>query len=762
MPGPHRVRRHAPNGRGGPARDAGRVTSPLVPSRPPVPRPRADDPIEQIVRGEHAEPHAVLGAHPSGTGWVVRVWRPGAERVTVLPADAAPVPAAQVHPAGVFAAELPASDQAPEYRVEVAYPGDSTFVLDDPYRFLPTLGDLDLHLIGEGSHRRLWEVLGAHVRVHQGVEGTSFTVWAPSARFVRVVGDFNGWDGRLGPMRIMGSSGVWELFVPGVGPGDHYKFELLSGDRHLLLKADPMARAAEEPPGTASVVARSSYRWSDDAWVAERERTDQLHRPLSIYEVHLGSWRRDAEGRSLGYREIGELLGDYVADLGFTHVELLPVMEHPYGPSWGYQVTGYYAPTARQGSPDDLRAMIDALHQRGIGVIVDWVPAHFPRDDWALARFDGSALYEHLDPRQGEHPDWGTLVFNYGRNEVRNFLVANALYWIDEFHVDGLRVDAVASMVYLDYSREEGEWVPNRYGGNENLEAVGFIHELNTVVHAEHPGVLTIAEESTAWPAVSRPVHLGGLGFTHKWNMGWMNDTLAYFNKEPIHRKYHHHQLTFGLLYAFTENFVLPLSHDEVVHGKGSLLSKMPGDRWQQIANLKALLAWTWAHPGKQLLFMGGEVGQEWEWAHDGSVEWHLLQYRDHQGVQDLVRALNRILRDEPALYQHDFDWSGFRWIDANDSDGSVYSFLRFSTGEERALACLANLTPVPRPAYRVGLPKAGRWEVVLDTDSSYFAGSDYAKVAGYDTEPVPWHGLDQSIEAALPPLAVVWLRWVG
>jgi 1,4-alpha-glucan branching enzyme len=563
-------------------------------------------------------------------------------------------------------------------------------------------------------------------------------------------------------MRAMGSSGVWELFVPGVGPGALYKYELVSADGHLLVKADPLARRAELPPGTASMVDVSHYEWGDDEWLAQRRRSDQLNRPMAVYEVHLGSWRRHEDGTPLSYRELGDELGDYVADLGFTHVELLPVAEHPFGGSWGYQVSSYYAPTGRYGEPDDLRYFVDALHQRGIGVIVDWVPAHFPRDDWALARFDGSALYEHLDPRQGEHPDWGTLVFNFGRNEVRNFLVANALYWIEEFHIDGLRVDAVASMVYLDYSREEGQWVPNQYGGNENLEAVSFLREMNTVVHAEHPGVLTVAEESTAWPAVSRPVHLGGLGFTHKWNMGWMNDTLSYFHKEPIHRRFHHHQLTFGLLYAFTENFVLPLSHDEVVHGKGSLLQKMPGDRWQQIANMRALFAWMWAHPGKQLVFMGGELGQEWEWYHEAAIQWEALEWRDHQGLQDLVRSLNRFYRDEPALWERDFDWTGFRWIDANDADDSVYTFVRLSADEGRILACLANLTPVPRDGYRVGLPREGRWEVVLDTDSGYYAGTDWAGVGEYVTEPVPWHGFEQSIPARLPPLAVVYLRWVA
>jgi 1,4-alpha-glucan branching enzyme len=597
--------------------------------------------------------------------------------------------------------------------------------------------------------------------VHEGTAGTAFAVWAPSARSVRVVGDFNLWDGRVCPMRSLGSSGVWELFVPGVAPGDKYKFEVAGADGRLRLKADPMARGTEVPPGTASVVvAEDSYEWGDRAWLERRATTDPVNQRMSAYEVHLGSWRRvPGEGdRPLTYLELAEQLPDYVADLGFTHVELMPVAEHPFGGSWGYQVTSYYAPTARYGSPDEFRALVDALHAKGIGVIVDWVPAHFPKDDWALARFDGTALYEHADPRQGEHPDWGTLVFNFGRHEVRNFLLASALYWLDEFHIDGLRVDAVASMLYLDYSRKEGEWVPNEFGGRENLEAIHFLQEVNTVLFGRCPGIDTIAEESTAFPAVSRPVHLGGLGFGHKWNMGWMHDTLAYLAHDPVHRRYHHHDLTFGMMYAFTENFVLPLSHDEVVHGKGSLLGKMPGDRWQRFANLRSLYAWMWAHPGKQLLFMGGELAQEREWSEERSLDWHLLDDDLHRGVQRLLRDLNGVEAREPALWTADFTPDGFHWIDANDSDQSVYSFLRFDPrGTGRPVACVANLTPVPRHGYRLGLPSAGKWEVLLNSDAQDYGGSGVGNTELW-TDDVVWHGHPQSVLMTLPPLGIVYL----
>ena len=720
--------------------------------------------LERLVAGEHHDPHSLLGAHPvrGGDGRdrvVVRGWRPDAIGMVILAGEQR-VQMLRIHPAGVFAGVLEGPG-IPDYRLETTYPDGVVVAIDDPYRYWPTLGQLDLHLLAEGRHEGLWRHLGAQVRVHQGASGTSFAVWAPGARAVRVVGDFNSWDGRLHPMRVLGSSGVWEIFLPGVGPGAHYKFEVVSQQGYLSLRADPFAFATEVPPATASVVTQSRYHWQDAGWFADKETTDLLHAPVSVYECHLGSWRltQDAGGRwrPLTYREAAEALPGYLSDLGFTHVEFLPVAEYPFSGSWGYQVTGFYASTARYGTPDDFRYLVDRLHQAGIGFLVDWVVGHFPKDDWALARFDGTALYEHADPRLGEHPDWGTLVFNYGRHEVRNFLIANALFWIEEFHIDGLRVDAVASMLYLDYSRQEGEWVTNRFGGRENLEAIDFIKELNEVVYRHHPSIMLVAEESTSWPAVSRPTYLGGLGFGFKWNMGWMHDTLVYFSKDPVHRRYHHHELTFALLYAFSENFILPLSHDEVSHGKGSLLGKMPGDRWQQFANLRALLAWMWAHPGRPLLFMGGEIAQNGEWRHDGSIDWHLLDYPEHAGVQALVRELNTVYRNEPALWEQDFDWPGFRWIDPNDSEHSVLSFLRFPITGGRTTACIANLTPVPRHDYRIGLPEPGRWVEILNSDSATFGGSDI--LAGAVTaEAVGWNDLGYSATLTLPPLGVLWL----
>jgi len=708
--------------------------------------------IDQLIRGEHGDPHRLLGRH----GLEVRAYRPEASAMRVVEANGKKIDMRRLHPAGVFTAETTTDEP---YRLEVDYPDGNTITVEDPYRFWPTLGELDQYLLGEGRHHRLWEVLGAHCRVHQDAYGTAFAVWAPNARAVRVVGDFNLWDGRVHPMRSMGSSGVWELFLPDVGPGCRYKFEVLTQQGHLLLKADPLAQQAELPPGTASVVtAPDRHQWGDGAWLAERDRQDFHRRPLSVYELHLGSWRRRTEegGRPLTYDELAEELPAYAAEMGFTHVELMPVAEHPFGGSWGYQVSSYFAPTSRYGTPDGFRRLVDALHRRGIGVIVDWVPAHFPRDEWALARFDGTALYEHDDPRKGAHPDWGTLVFNFGRNEVRNFLISNALYWIEAFHIDGLRVDAVASMLYLDYSRKEGEWIPNEYGGRENIEAIEFLRELNDVVGSEHPGVMTIAEESTAWPGVSQPTGGGGLGFRFKWNMGWMHDTLEYFEKDAIYRRYHHDRLTFGLLYAFSEHFVLPFSHDEVVHGKGAMLTKMPGDDWQRFANLRALYGWMWAHPGKQLLFMGGEIGQWSEWSHDRSLDWHLLEWGSHRGVQELIRSLNLIYRDTPALWAEDFNPEGFRWIDASDSDSNVLSFLRF--GDGKVMACVANLSPVVRHGYRIGLPEGGSWREVLNTDATIFGGSGVGNGGAVWASDHPWHGLAFSAEMTLPPLGVLWL----
>jgi 1,4-alpha-glucan branching enzyme len=707
-----------------------------------------------------ADPHALLGAHPAAEGVVIRVYRPEAARVRALLDDGQAVELEEGSEPGLFEGLAAGAALPVRYQVEVHYPDGGVFTLRDPYAFLPTLGDLDLHLAAEGRHEELYRRLGAHPGEVDGVPGTAFAVWAPNAASVGVVGDFNGWDGRLHPMRSLGSTGIWELFVPDVDPGARYKYEIRARDGTLRLKADPLAFAMEEPPATASVVFASDHRWSDGDW-AERRRSAEPHGgPVSIYEVHLGSWRLNPlEGnRPLRYDELADELSAYALDLGFTHVELLPVMEHPFVGSWGYQVSGYYAPTARFGDPDDFRAFVDTFHRRGLGVILDWVPAHFPRDDFALARFDGTALYEHEDPRRGAHPDWGTLVFNYGRAEVRNFLLANALFWLEEYHADGLRVDAVASMLYLDYSRKAGEWIPNEFGGNEDLDAIAFLKQLNEVVHARAPGVVVAAEESTAWPAVSRPTYVGGLGFGFKWNMGWMHDTLDYFRHDPVHRRFHHHQLTFSLMYAFSENFVLPLSHDEVVHGKGSLLGKMPGDRWQKLANLRALYAFMWAQPGKKLLFMGGELAQEREWSHERSLDWHLLERAEHSGIQALVRDLNRIYRDEPALWEVDFDPEGFRWLEANDASANVVAFMRLSRSGRRRLVCICNLAPVARPGYRLGLPEGGRWRELLNTDSAFYGGGEVGNLGGVETESRPWHEQPYSAEVTLPPLGVVWL----
>ena len=723
-------------------------------------KPARKEDIERLVAGQLRDPHSLLGRHPGGDSTtVLRAWRPDAEAVRAVVDGEVIAKLERVHPAGLFEAEVDV-EVPPGYTLEIDYSNGQTFTLRDAYAFLPTLGEMDLHLLGEGTHLRLWEKLGAHRVTMDGIEGVGFAVWAPNARSVRVVGDFNSWDGRLHPMRSLGSSGIWEIFIPDISDGHFYKYEVVSAQGALVLKTDPFAFFTEKPGGPfggTCIVFTSDYSFTDYEWVRERETTEAYTQPMSVYEVHLGSWRRGTDGEPLNYRELATLLADYCTEMGFTHVELMPVAEHPFTGSWGYQVSNYFAPTARYGTPDDFRYFVDTLHQAGIGVIVDWVPAHFPNDEWALARFDGTALYEHVDPKKGEHPDWGTLVFNYGRNEVRNFLISNALYWVEEFHVDGLRVDAVASMLYLDYSRKEGEWVPNQFGGRENLEAIEFIKQLNQAVHAEHPGVLMIAEESTAWPAVSQPVHLGGLGFGFKWNMGWMHDTLSYFSKEPIYRRYHHNNLTFSLMYAFSENFVLPLSHDEVVHGKGSMIGKMPGDDWQRFANLRSLYAYMWAHPGKQLMFMGGELAQYREWDHDSSLDWHLFDYPAHRGVQTLIRDLNRVYRDSPALWRLDHSPEGFRWIDANDADNNVLSFFR-TDGKEH-LVCVCNLSPVPRTGFRLGLPKAGTYHEVVNTDAETYGGTNVGNMGVVEAEPVSWHGLEHSALITLPPLGVVWLR---
>ncbi len=717
--------------------------------------------LETLVRREHSNPHEVLGAHPLPEGLVVRVLRPAACAVTVHPDGAEAAELEQIHPGGIFEGVLAGAALPLRYRLEIDYGPAGRFEIDDPYAFAPTLGELDLHLIGEGRHEEVYERLGAHVREHEGVAGTAFAVWAPSARAVSVVGDFNSWDGRLHPMRSLGSSGIWELFLPGVEPGARYKFELLTADGQLALKADPYAFEAEMPPQTASVVFKSHHRWADRPWSDARREQTALERPVSIYEVHLGSWRLNPldGNRQLSYIELADELSAYVNDMGFTHVELLPVMAHPFSGSWGYQVTGYFAPTPRHGSPDDFRVFVERLHANGIGVLLDWVPGHFPRDEFALARFDGTALYEHADPRRGAHPEWGTLEFNFARHEVRNFLISNALFWLHEYHTDGIRVDAVASMLYLDYARRVGEWIPNEFGGREDLDAVSFLKEMNEVVYGREPGIMTVAEESTAWPGVSRPTYLGGLGFGFKWNMGWMHDTLSYFQQDPIYRRYHHHELTFSLMYAFSENFVLPLSHDEVVHGKGSLYSKMAGDRWQKLANLRALYAYMWAHPGKKLLFMGSELAQEAEWSHERSLDWHLLERPENAGVQALVRDLNRLYREEPALWEVDSEPAGFRWLEPNDADSNVIAFARRGSSDEtRPVVFVANFSPVPRHGYRLGLPSACRWREALNTDSTFYGGSDVGNFGGVEPEPVPWHEQPVSAEVTLPPLGAVWL----
>ncbi|WP_239156849.1 1,4-alpha-glucan branching protein GlgB [Actinocatenispora thailandica] len=712
--------------------------------------------LDRLVRGEAYDPHAVLGAHPlGGDRTVVRMLRPDALQLVVVDGDQR-FPARKVHDGGVFEATLPGAPR--DYRIEVTGADGEQRLVDDPYRWLPTLGDTDLYLIGEGRHEELWRVLGAHPRRYSTpngpVNGVAFAVWAPNARAVRVIGDGIGWGAYDGlSMRSLGSSGVWELFVPDFAADGLYKYRILGPDGRWREKADPMAQSTEVPPRTASRVYRSAYEWGDADWLATRRQTEWHQRPVSIYEVHLGSWRPGAT-----YRELADELVSYVTEVGFTHVEFLPVAEHPFGGSWGYQVTSYYAPTARFGSPDEFRYLVDRLHQAGVGVYLDWVPAHFPRDEWALARFDGTACYEHADPRRGEHPDWGTYVFDFGRREVRNFLVANALYWCEEFHVDGLRVDAVASMLYLDYSRNEGEWTPNEHGGRENLDAVSFLQETNATVYRRHPGVVMIAEESTAWPGVTRPTYLGGLGFGFKWNMGWMHDTLSYVSKDPIYRQYHHHEMTFSLMYAWSENFVLPISHDEVVHGKGSLLGRMPGDDWKRFAGVRALFGFMWAHPGKQLLFAGCEFAQVGEWSEEHGVDWAALEHPAHAGVQAMVSDLNARYKDAPALWTQDTSPAGFAWIDANDAAGNVFSFLRWGS-DGTVVACVANFAGGPHADYRLGLPRTGRWTELLNTDAESYGGSGWGNLGEVVATDEPWHGQPASATIQVPPLATLWLR---
>ena len=713
-----------------------------------------------LASGRHGDPFSILGVHRAGRSRLLRTLQPHAERVEIIDNQGAVLTEMErVHPDGLFAAIMPS--RLRHYRLRLETTVGDTVDIEDPYRFPTTLGDLDLYLFGEGSDKQIYAKLGAQPRTVLGISGTRFAVWAPNASRVSVIGDFNDWDGRRHAMRLHPGNGLWEIFIPGVGDGQKYKFELLDRNGHLLpLKNDPFGHYHEPPPGNASIVFASKHQWSDYRWMQRRAAGPELDRPISIYEVHLGSWRRRPEDddRYLSYRELADELVDYVTDMGFTHIELLPISEHPFDGSWGYQPIGMFAPTHRFGNPDDFRYFVDRCHAAGIGVIVDWVPAHFPRDEHGLRRFDGTALYEHEDPRKGEHADWGTLIFNFGRREVVNYLLGSALYWIDEFHVDALRVDAVASMLYLDYSREDGEWVPNEFGGNENLEAVAFLRRLNTELHAH--GATSYAEESTAWPAVSRPVENGGLGFTFKWNMGWMNDTLAYMSEDPVHRKHHHDKMTFGLVYAFNENFVLPLSHDEVVHGKRSLLGRMPGDEWQRFANLRAYLASMYTHPGKKLLFMGSELAPYDEWNHDRSLDWHLLEFAPHRGVQSLVRDLNALYRGTPALYEIDFSDSGFEWIDWGDRDNSVLSWLRRDTLGNFVIS-VSNLTPVVRHDFRIGVPAGGPLRELLNTDDGRYGGSGILNGEIAASAPGT-HGRDFSISLTLPPLATVILGPAG
>ncbi len=719
------------------------------------------DVVEALVAGRHADPFSVLGVHDTAQGVQVRTFIPGAERVEVVARNGRTIGTlVRRHPAGLFSGPI-----ARRMRYVLrARRGDDQWIVDDAYAYAPVLGPMDDWLIGEGTHANLYDRLGAHALEHEGTRGVHFAVWAPNARRVAVVGDFNLWDGRRHVMRLRHGTGVWEIFVPAIGEGTLYKYEVIGAGGDLLpLKSDPVGFGAERRPSTASVVRdTSSFAWTDQAWMAARTSGEARRAPMAIYEVHLGSWRRGSHGEWLSYDDLSRTLVPYATDLGFTHLELLPVNEHPLDASWGYQPIGLFAPTSRFGDPAGFARFVDQCHAAGLGVIMDWVPAHFPVDEHGLAQFDGTALYEHEDPRLGFHPDWNTAIFNFGRREVVNYLIANALYWLDRFHVDGLRVDAVASMLYLDYSRKAGEWIPNREGGRENLEAVAFLRRFNETVYARHPGAITLAEESTAWPGVSHPVFAGGLGFGFKWNMGWMHDTLKYMGENPVHRRWHHDQMTFGLLYAFTENFVLPLSHDEVVHGKRSLLDRMPGDAWQRFAALRAYYAFMWAYPGKKLLFMGQEFAQGREWDHDAQLDWELLERPQHQAVQALVRDCNRLYRAERALHARDCESEGFRWISVDDAAHSVFAWARFGGDGARPVVAAANFTPVPRTGYRLGLPHGGRWNEILNTDSSAFGGSDVGNAGGVTAEPVPSHGYPYSAAVTLPPLGTIWLAHAG
>ncbi|MBI3378670.1 MAG: 1,4-alpha-glucan branching protein GlgB [Nitrospirae bacterium] len=720
--------------------------------------------IKLIIKAEHWDPFQALGMHEVKTGGkkavTVRAFMPETDRAWVV--DVVQNKSHEMektHKAGFFEKNFENRNDFFQYKLKVKTSDNRIAEFFDPYSFLPVLSDFDLHLIGEGSHYKKYEKLGSHVIEVNGIKGIHFAVWAPNAKRVSVAGDFNNWDGRRHQMRVLGSSGVWEIFVPGLDEGEVYKFEIKSKSGEIFLKADPYAFYFEARPKSASVVYDiNKYRWNDSEWFRMRSEKNWFESPVSVYEAHLGSWMRvpEEENRFLTYRELADKLIGYVKDMEYTHIELMPVTEHPLDASWGYQTLGYFAPTSRHGAPEDFMYFVDKCHQNNIGVILDWVPAHFPKDAHGLGNFDGTALYEHADPRKSEHKDWGTLIFNYGRNEVRNFLISSALFWLEKYHIDGLRVDAVASMIYLDYSKKEGEWVPNVFGGRENLEAIDFLKRFNEIVHRQHPGILTIAEESTAWTGVSRPTHLGGLGFSLKWNMGWMHDILEYFSKDPIYRKHHHSNLTFSLLYAFTENFMLVLSHDEVVHGKSSMLGKMPGDMWQKFANLRLLYGFMYGHPGKKLLFMGGEFGQWDEWDFDHSLDWHLLQYEPHQKLQHYIRDLNRLYRTEPPLHEVDFNYSGFEWIDFHDTEQSVISFIRKGKRADDFLVFVCNFTPLPRYNYRIGVPESGLYKEILSSDSAGYWGSGISNAEDILSEDISWNGRPHSISITLPPLAVV------
>ncbi len=719
--------------------------------------------LERIQQGKHHDPFQVLGLHyDAEDNCIIRFYLPYAEKVELIGiADMQRIPDSDI-----FEISLPKKEQVEQYisthgRIRWQEKGSDTLhETISPYSFEAQIGELDIHLFSEGKHHHAYRFMGAHLKTIDGIDGCLFSVWAPNVQRVSVVGDFNQWDGRCHPMRSRGGAGIWELFIPDLQANDSYKYEILTQHNDLLVKTDPYAQSmALRPDTTSHIASNNSYDWQDKKWLQQRAEFDWQHQAISIYELHVGSWQRSDENGFLNWRELADRLIPYIVEMGYTHIELMPIAEHPLDMSWGYQVTGFFAPTARFGTPDDFRFFIDQCHQHDLGVFIDWVPAHFPKDAFALARFNGDALYEHADPRQGEHQDWGTLIFNYARNEVRNFLTTNAVYWLEEFHIDGLRVDAVASMLYLDYSRDDGEWIPNAYGGRENLDAMKFLREMNTTVHGLHPGVLTMAEESTAWPMVSRPVELGGLGFSMKWNMGWMNDNLSYIENDPIHRQYHHDQLTFSQLYSYSENFVLPLSHDEVVHGKLSLLNKMPGDHWQKFANLRLFYAWQYAHPGKKLLFMGCEIAQWEEWSETKSLDWALLDTETHQGIKKVITDLNKNYKNEAALHELDFSSDGFQWIDCHDAGQSVLSFIRWNKDRSQHVVCIMNFTPLVRQNYRIGVPSSTDYQEILNTDATRYAGSNCTNKDKIIAEDTPWSGFEHSISLTLPPLAALFLK---